>query len=78
MDPDSFRDIVEEYGKILDESLDILTDVELDLESAKEDVMVPGMTRTELVDMAHEVADSARIKKAEASLLRRKFETGSG
>ncbi len=76
MDSDDFRDMVEECGKILDESLGILADVEFEFESSKEDVVRPGMTKSELVDMAHEVADNARVKKAEASFVRRHFESG--
>ncbi len=71
LESDDFRDIVEECGKILDESLSILSDVEFEAESAKEDIVVSSMTKSELVDMAHEVADSVRIKKAESSFMRR-------
>ena len=68
---DALGDIVEECGRILDESLGILSDVELDLNSAREDTVVPAMTRADLQDMAHEVADSARIRRAESSFVRR-------
>ena len=71
MEPDDFGDIVEECSKILDEGMAILADVEFDLETAKEDIVAPSMTRRELVDMAHEVADSVRIKKAESSFVKR-------
>lgn len=71
---DSLRDIAEEGGKILDESIDILSDVEFEIDSAKEDVLVP-MTKNDLVDMVHEVSDSVRIKKAESLFIRRHFDS---
>ncbi len=71
MESDDFRDVVEECGKILDEGMAILSDVEFDLNLAKEDIIEPSMTREELADMAHEVADSIRIKKAESSFVKR-------
>ncbi len=73
LESDDFRDIVEECGKILDESLSILSDVEFDVHSAKEDIVVSSMTKSQLVDMAHEVAYSVRIKKAESSFVRRRL-----
>ncbi len=73
MESDDFRDIVEECSKILDESMAILSNVEFDLQLAKEDVVEPSMTSQELVDMAHEVADSVRIKRAESSFAKRHF-----
>lgn len=76
MKPDDFEDVVDECAKMLDESLSILADVEFELDSAKEDIVETGMTKGELVDMAHEVADSVRIKRAESSFIRRHFEKG--
>ncbi|MDE1828755.1 MAG: hypothetical protein KGI25_00375 [Thaumarchaeota archaeon] len=73
MESDDFSDIVKECGKILDEGMAILSDVEFDINLAKEDLVTPSMTRQELVDMAHEVADSVRIKKAESSFAKRHF-----
>jgi hypothetical protein len=74
MKSDDFGDIIEECGKILDENIDILSDVEFEINSEKEDVVKPMMTKNELVDMAHDVAESVRIKKAESSLIRRHFD----
>ena len=73
MESDDFRDILEDCGKILDESMAILSDVEFDINMAKEDIVEPSMTRQELVDMAHEVADSVRVKKAESSFVKRRL-----
>ncbi len=71
---DDLKDIVEECSKVLDESINILSDVEFELDSSREDILRPSMTKNELVDMAHEVADSVRIRKAESSFVRRHFE----
>ncbi|MDE1763501.1 MAG: hypothetical protein KGH88_04555 [Thaumarchaeota archaeon] len=77
LESDDLRDIAEECGKILDESMSILADVEFEIDSAKEDVVMPSMTKRELVDMAHEVSDSIRIKKAESSFVRRHFDSSN-
>jgi hypothetical protein len=74
MKSDDFRDIIGECGKILDENINILSDIEFEIDSEKEDVVKPMMTKNELVDMAHDVAESVRIKKAESSLIRRHFD----
>ena len=76
LEPDDL-DIVEECGKILYESISILSDVEFELDSAKEDIITPSMTKGELVNMTHEIADSVRIKKAESLFVRRHFESRS-
>ncbi|MGI0086348.1 MAG: hypothetical protein ACREBI_00090 [Nitrosotalea sp.] len=69
-----FRDILDECSKILDENVNILSDIEFEIDSEKEDVVKPMMTKNELVDMAHDIAESVRIKKAESSFVRRHFE----
>ena len=74
MESDDFRDIIEACGKILDENVNMLSDIEFEIDSEKEDVVKPMMTKNELVDMAHDVAESVRIKKAESSFVRRHFE----
>lgn len=74
MKSDDFRDIMDECGKILDENVNILSDIEFEIDSWKEDTIKPMMTKNELVDMAHDVAESARIKRAESSFVRRYFE----
>ena len=74
MKSDDFRDIIDECGKILDENVNILSDIEFEIDSWKEDAVKPMMTKNDLVDMAHDVAESARIKRAESSFVRRYFE----
>lgn len=75
MESDDLGDIVEECRRILDDSMSILTDVEFEADSAKEDVVRPSMTKSELVDMVHDVADSIKIKKAESAFVRRHFDS---
>jgi len=74
MKSDDFRDIIEECGTMLDENVSILSDIEFEIDSEKEDVVKPMMTKNELVDMAHDVAESVRIKKAQSSFVRRHLE----
>lgn len=69
-------DIIEESKRILDENVNMLSDIEFDLNSEKEDLLTL-LDKNEIVDMADEVAYSTRIKKAESSFVRRNLETGN-
>lgn len=68
---DDFGDMVKECERILDESMAILADAEFDIEMTKEDAVEASMTRQDLVNMAHDVAESVRIKRAESSFVKR-------
>ena len=75
MEPgEEITEVLDECMKLLDENVDILSDIEYSLESEKEDMIVDKMTKGELIDMVHDVADSSRIKKAESCFVRRFFE----
>lgn len=74
MEKDEFSDTVDECMRLLDENLDILSDIEYSLDSDKEDIIKTDLTRNDLLNMADEVADSTRIKKAESDFVRRYFE----
>lgn len=76
-DKDDFVHTLDECIKLLDDNLNILNDIEYSLESEKEDTLVTNLTRNDLVNMAHEVADSSRIKKAESEFVKRFFEPKS-
>lgn len=76
-DKDDFTHTIDECLNLLDESLNILNDIEYSLESEKEDVLVTDLTRNDLVNMAHDVADSSRFKKAESEFVKRFFEPKS-
>ena len=57
--------------KILDESMDILTDLETFLEEEKEDQIIPKMKLHELYDMTEDVFQSSKLKRAETNLVKR-------
>jgi hypothetical protein len=65
---------LDECLKILDDNVNILSNIEYELNQQKEDELVPEMQLTDLIDMSHDVADSSRLKKAEFSFMQRYFE----
>ncbi len=76
MEPgEEITEVLEECTRLLDENISILSDIEYSLESEKENIIIDNMTKEELIDMAHEVADSTRIKKAESAFTKRFFES---
>ncbi len=74
---DDFINMIDECVKLLDENANVLNDIDYSLQSAKEDTVVTDLTKNDLVDMAHEVSDSTRIKKAEYDFVRRLLEKNS-
>lgn len=68
---DDLSDIVRDCIAMFDENIDILSDVCDSLGSESEDDLIPVSDKTELIDMAHEVANSIRIKKAESHFMQR-------
>jgi hypothetical protein len=76
-DMEEFIDMLDECAKLLDENTDILNDIDYSLQSEKEDIVITDLTKNELVDMAHEVSDSSKIKKAEFDFVRRLLEKNS-
>jgi len=74
---EEFIDMLDECAKLLDENTDVLNDIDYSLQSEKEDIVVTDLTKNELVDMAHEVSDSSKIKKAEYDFVRRLLEKNS-
>jgi len=76
-DKDNFANLLDECIKILDDNVNVLNDIEYSAESEKEDAVITDLTRNDLVNMAHEVADSSRIKRAESYFVKRFFETKS-
>ncbi|MBI3639454.1 MAG: hypothetical protein HY223_03975 [Thaumarchaeota archaeon] len=65
---------LDECLKILDDNVDILSNIEYELNQQKEDELVPGMQLTDLIDMSLDVADSSRLKKAEFTFMQRCLE----
>jgi len=76
-DRDDLANILDECIKILDENVNVLNDIDYSLDSEKEDVVITNLTKNDLVDMAHEVSDSSRIKRAESYFVRRLLEKKS-
>lgn len=71
---DKLPEAIEKCLKILDENIDILSNIELDLEDKKEDEITPGLELHDLYDMTEDVAESAKLKRAEFNLMRRKVD----
>jgi len=56
---------------ILEENVEILANLELDLESEKEDKLTPNLELHQLYDLTEDVVESAKLKHAESNLVRR-------
>lgn len=76
-DKDDFTSLLDDCIKLLDDNMDVLNDIEYSLESEKEDYVITDLTKNDLVNMAHDVADSSRIKRAESQFAKRFFERNS-
>jgi len=59
---------------ILEENVEILANLEFDLESEKEDELIPNMELHQLFDLTEDVSESAKLKRAESNLMRRQTE----
>ena len=59
---------------ILEENVEILANLEFDLESEKEDELIPNLELHQLFDLTEDVSESAKLKRAESSLMRRQSE----
>ena len=63
---------------VLDENIDILTDIEDDLDEDGEDELVADVGLYELIDMSEDAATNAQVKRAERAFLRRQQERYGG
>ena len=72
---DELSESIKKCLKILEENIDILSNVELDLEDQKEDELTSGLELHDLYDMTDDVAESTKLKRAEFSLMRRKADS---
>jgi hypothetical protein len=68
---DELPEAIKKCIKILEENIDILSNIELDLEDQKEDEMVSNLEIHDLYDMTEDLAESAKLKRAEFNLMRR-------
>ena len=71
---DDLPDTVKKCLDILDENLEILSNIEIDLNDEKNDELFPDMKLHNLFDMTEDVAESEKIKRAESKFMRRQSE----
>ena len=71
MDDDKLSDVVKKCLDILDENIKIIADVEFNLKDEQEDEMTPDMELHNLYDMTEDVAESAKLRRAEFHLSKR-------
>ena len=71
---DDLPETVKKCLDILEENVEILTNLELDLEDEKEDELTPDLELHQLYDMTEDVAESAKLKRAESNFVRRQTE----
>ena len=65
---------IEKCLAILDENMDVLSNIEFDLDDEKEDELTPDMELHNLYDMTEDVAESSKLKRAESNFARRQAE----
>jgi len=71
---DELSEAVMKCLDILEENVEILTNLEFDLESENEDELTTNMELHQLYDMTEDVYVSAKLKLAESNLVRRQAE----
>ena len=71
---DDLPESVKKCLDILEENVEILANLELDLEDEKEDELTSDLELHQLYDMTEDVAESAKLKRAEANFARRQTE----
>ncbi len=74
---DELPEAIKKCLDILEENVEILSNLEFDLESENEDELTPTMKLHQLYDMTEDVSESAKLKRAESSLMRRQSEDSS-
>ena len=71
MTVDDFAKMINDSVDILDETLDILTNIETDLDDEIKNELTPDMQLYQLYDMSEDVAASSKIKRAESNFTKR-------
>jgi hypothetical protein len=74
MEDKELADYVTECLNIIDDNLEILSSIEFEIDQQKDDELIPNMHLHDLIDMTQDVAESVKIRKAEASYMRRQFD----
>ncbi len=71
---DDLPEAIKKCLDILEENVEILSNLEFDLESENENELTPNMKLHQLYDMTEDVSESAKLKRAESNLMRRQSE----
>ena len=71
---DELPETVKKCLDILEENVEILTNIENDLEDEKENELTPNMELHNLYDMTEDVSESIKLKNAELNFTRRQAE----
>ena len=71
---DDIPDTIKKCLDILDENLEIVSNIEFDLNDEKNNELVSDMKLHNLFDMAEDIVESEKIKRAECKLMRRQSE----
>lgn len=71
---DDLPESVKKCLDILEENVEILTNLELDLDDEQEDELTTDLELHQLYDMAEDVAESVKLKRAESHFVRRQAE----
>ena len=71
---DDLPESVKKCLDILEENVEILTNLELDLDDEKEDELITDLELHQLYDMTEDVAESSKLKRAESNFARRQTE----
>ena len=71
MSNDDFTEMVRNSMDVLDENLDVLTNIETDLGDEIKNELTPDMQLYQLYDMSEDVASSSKIKRAESNFTKR-------
>ena len=71
---DELPESVKKCLDVLEENVEILANLELDLEDEKEDELTSNLELHQLYDLTDDVAESAKLKRAESNFARRQAE----
>lgn len=74
MEGKKFEEYLDECFKIIDENVEVLSGIEFEIEQQKDDEIIPNLQLHDLIDMTQDVAESIKIRKAEASYMHRQFD----
>ncbi|MDP3780483.1 MAG: hypothetical protein AABX15_03680 [Thermoproteota archaeon] len=74
MEGKKFEEYLDECFKIIDENVEVLSGIEFEIEQQKDDEIIPNLHLHDLIDMTQDVAESIKIRKAEASYMRRQLD----